>query len=59
MQLDELFDAVSAMVLDATKNGQQASEVEVQTITERGTVKPLKGYRPFDVRTGGPALLTK
>jgi len=59
MQLDELLEAVNAMVLDAHSNGKHAKDVEVKTVTDRGAVKPLKGYRPFDVRTDGPVLLTK
>lgn len=59
MTLEELVNAVQAMIADAQGNGIIAAHVTVKTITDRGAVKDIKGYRPFDTRTGGPVLLIK
>lgn len=59
MTLAELIDAVNGMKDDAAKNGIAAADIEVTTITNRGAVKPLKGWRAYDVRVNGPVLLTR
>lgn len=59
MNLADLYSAVSEMVEDAHGNGTDPRNIEVKTITDRGSVKAIKGTRPFDVRTSGPVLLTK
>lgn len=57
MNLAELAEAVSTMVNDASGNGTALTDVQVVTISNRGTIKPIKGYRPYDVRSGCPVLL--
>lgn len=59
MTLTELIDAVDGMKADAAKNGVPADSIEVKTITDRGAVKRIKGWRAYDVRVNGPVLLTR
>lgn len=59
MRLNELVSVALQMVNDAEGNGLRPEDIDVMTITDRGTVKVIKGSRVFDARTQGPVLLIK